>query len=775
MEIKNCLKIFFLSISLFLYSFTSYAVKNDFKPQDSINPYCSGKLLQNSSKIKKLEIKVNKNRRWTTNLLNLHLNFQKEKSKSDHDNWFPNFRISDQFKKKFKGKISLKYDNKINCDFKALIRVTGDMWWHIGWAEGTPITSINIELLEGHVNNITRFKLLLPKSRYGSNEIFTATLLKHLGFLSPRTFFVKAKMNGFTNEYIFQEDLRKEFIENSSYREGPILEGDERFTISLKDSEHLYEKKTNLSKLANKSFAKKSIENSYAALESVKNLNLLYLLNHNANYPEGVQKNINLYLFTNHFFDNQKNIKLLETYDALVYAIDAAHSLSFDDRRFYFDTIDRSFIPIFYDGKSNILENKQILSDQELDNNSSIEAKRGSIEALNKINKINYNKLIEELNNAGMKINETSLKEIILKIKKRLNLIKDSNPIIVEKSNDKSYFSLFNKKETRNKKLVFSDIVKKEFHICNFNAKECETHKLNSVDYSIYLSNALNQDFETFNDQFKVSNDLIFVHSNINYENIPFKFSQYLPNWSSINIENTLIQFNKNIDIKIDESKKIILINQKNKEGLVLFKNGKLTNWLIKFNGHKLSSNKDIKKETSYLTGCLNIYDLTLEKTSFDIENTVCEDAINFINSRGSIESIKVKNSFSDSVDMDFSNLKIKKIDIRNSLNDCLDLSFGKYQIDTLIVKNCGDKGVSVGENSKLDINFLMAEKTKMAVVSKDSSFVTLKEANIKNSDICFAAYRKKQEFSGGKIVIKDYNCDKEKIYKSIDSEINFL
>ena len=60
MEVKNCLKIFFLSISLFLYSFTSYAVKNDFKPQDSINPYCSGKLLQNSSKIKKLEIKVNK-------------------------------------------------------------------------------------------------------------------------------------------------------------------------------------------------------------------------------------------------------------------------------------------------------------------------------------------------------------------------------------------------------------------------------------------------------------------------------------------------------------------------------------------------------------------------------------------------------------------------------------------------------------------------------------------------------------------------------------------
>ena len=90
-------------------------------------------------------------------------------------------------------------------------------------------------------------------------------------------------------------------------------------------------------------------------MESVSNLNKLYLLNHKAVYPENFNKNINLYLFTDYFFRNKNIIEKLETYEALIYAIDAAHSLSFDDRRFYYDSINRSFLPIYYDGKSKIL------------------------------------------------------------------------------------------------------------------------------------------------------------------------------------------------------------------------------------------------------------------------------------------------------------------------------------------------------------------------------------------------------------------------------------
>ena len=157
------------------------------------------------------------------------------------------------------------------------------------------------------------------------------------------------------------------------------------------------------------------------------------------------------------------------------------------------------------------------------------------------------------------------------------------------------------------------------------------------------------------------------------------------------------------------------------------------------------------------------------------MENSNCEDAINFIKTEGNINEIIVNNSVSDGVDMDFSNLQIKNISINNSLNDCLDLSYGDYSIHKLVVNNCGDKGLSVGEKSKLKVDIFNSDKTEMAVASKDSSNVNLNITEIKNTKLCFAAYRKKQEFAGGKIVISSSNCNKDNIYYSKGSQIVFL
>ena len=73
--------------------------------------------------------------------------------------------------------------------------------------------------------------MLLPNSRNSKNEIFVTSLLEEINILSPVTFFINADVNGKKVKYIFQEDLRKEFLESKNLIEGPILEGDERFTI----------------------------------------------------------------------------------------------------------------------------------------------------------------------------------------------------------------------------------------------------------------------------------------------------------------------------------------------------------------------------------------------------------------------------------------------------------------------------------------------------------------------------------------------------------------
>ena len=96
--------------------------------------------------------------------------------------WF-NFRIDQKLKKKFKSTVIIDFDEKVSCKFKAKIRITGDLWYHIDWNNGNPITSLHVELLDGHINSITKFKLFLPKARFGKSEIFVASLVKEIGFL----------------------------------------------------------------------------------------------------------------------------------------------------------------------------------------------------------------------------------------------------------------------------------------------------------------------------------------------------------------------------------------------------------------------------------------------------------------------------------------------------------------------------------------------------------------------------------------------------------------
>ncbi len=769
--------IFFLKILLlfFLFNTNLLAIEKVVKPSDAIIPYCSGNLdTKQELQIEKLEIKVDKNKQWARNLLSLHVYFQDEKAKSKHSNWFENFRIDNKYKKKFKSKTLVKYQGYKPCYFKSLVRVTGDLWWHIGWNRGTPISSLHVELLDGHLNNITKFKLLLPQSRNNENEIFTAVILKNLGFLSPRTSLIKAKVNGFKGNYIFQEDLRKEFLENLSLREGPILEGDERFTIMLKDKEDIAKKKANLSKLINKNYAIKNSFNSYVSLQAVSNLNFLYLNNHNSVLSKNL-KNKKLFLLTETLFKDKKNIEILETYESLIYALDAGHSLSFDDRRFYYNSIERSFVPIYYDGKSQILDTKQRMPESALKKYVSQEAQRGANNAINLILQLDKEFLLKSLTLSGMKISKKNLDDILVKIDKRLQIINSSQPLEVNISKKKAYFAKFNEEDSSNKKLVFSNFDKNEFYICDFKLNDCKTLKNRPLQYRTNLANAISQDFKFLNDLSNPKTKYIFVNDDLDYDHKNFLPTNVNLSWNSINIDNSIIQYNKNINIRVNNQKKEILINQKQRNGIVIIKNGELKNWKINFIGNKnINNSAPFILNPMNLTGCLNIYNVKLVDVSFNIKDTFCEDSINLIKSKGNIILLEIANSASDSIDIDFSNLSIDKIKVKNSINDCLDLSYGNYEIKEITVEECGDKGISVGEKSNVKINDLISKNTNIAVATKDSSTLLLNSSFISKTTLCFAAYRKKQEFSGGKILINKTNCDKKDYYKTKDSRIYF-
>ena len=61
------------------------------------------------------------------------------------------------------------------------------------------------------------------------DEIIQTEILRSLNYISPRTINVNVRINQGETEMIFQEKAGKELLEYNNRREGPILEGDEKF------------------------------------------------------------------------------------------------------------------------------------------------------------------------------------------------------------------------------------------------------------------------------------------------------------------------------------------------------------------------------------------------------------------------------------------------------------------------------------------------------------------------------------------------------------------
>ena len=121
---------------------------------------------------------------------------------------------------------------------------------------------------------------------------------------------------------------------------------------------------------------------------------------------------------------------------------------------------------------------------------------------------------------------------------------------------------------------------------------------------------------------------------------------------------------------------------------------------------------------------------------------------------------------------MDFSNLLIHKLEIEQAQNDCVDFSYGNYIIDELNVKYCGDKGVSIGEKSKVNVNNAQISESNIGVAIKDSSEGIFNNLNSINNKNCLSLYQKKQEFGPSKGVFKKLNCGSQEIYVQEGSEL---
>ena len=182
-------------------------------------------------------------------------------------------------------------------------------------------------------------------------------------------------------------------------------------------------------------------------------------------------------------------------------------------------------------------------------------------------------------------------------------------------------------------------------------------------------------------------------------------------------------------------------------------------------------------KNNWILTGAVTIYegDVSLNHCSFS--DNKCEDAVNIIRSNFNMNNCVVSNTLSDGFDADYCTGVVVNSLFENTGNDCLDFSGSKIEINNCEVRNSGDKGISGGENSFIEIVNCTIRNTEIGIAAKDLSTIDIENISLYNCNYAFAAYRKKPEYGPATINVKSIkkNTSKKLYLLEKDSKLIYL
>ena len=126
------------------------------------------------------------------------------------------------------------------------------------------------------------------------------------------------------------------------------------------------------------------------------------------------------------------------------------------------------------------------------------------------------------------------------------------------------------------------------------------------------------------------------------------------------------------------------------------------------------------------------------------IRSAKCDELMHIVYSRNvNIENLSISRANLDGIDIDISEVNFKNLNISKVGNDCLDLMNSKVKINVTELELCGDKGISVGENSNLEIDRGLISNSSIGIEVKDNSIVEVVEGNFINNKIHVNSYKK--------------------------------
>jgi len=726
------------------------------------------KELRDFNEIQGIELKVDEYRKWTQNVLEAFI--QREPS------------ITPKYKKRFLANVLVQYSFG-KCTHRSKVRLHGDWKDHISFTENGQINqSMDVSLEEGSIANIVKFKLLLPETRNGTNEIVLTKILRLLGMIAPRTSLVPVKINGINSEMLFQEKASKELMEGMSRREGPLFEGDERFLWGMHDfdPEKLLKKNSveevSFAKITNDNWASSSYISALIALNSFSTLQKAYITYERKYEPLSFAIDWELI--------SQNNEQLIEKwamFEMLLFATNSTHGLLPQNRKFYYNSFQSGFEPVYFDGDTLDIGNSLIRRMPRFDEyphlkSEHFEALYKKIQSLDP--KILSSEMQGNLFSLSNQQSEQILKNILFKISRIQEAFhdhRDRNKIKIEDHKDDL---LIQQKLINNIKNTWTDA-----YVINvnalpleetpnlFGASTCNVFNESCKNYALDISEIgrllerkklANQNF---NAPLFISPPPIFLSDKraLSFNNGGIKVEATKGSILSFN-EKTLT-----LTIELFGIDDWVLIKESNLHNITVILKPIINSYKPKLSPSRFNH--------FGLTGCLTFYKSSFENTKVfaNGKNSQCEDVVNIVNSSGSIQDIEIRIASADGLDIDFSNLTIANLKVFDALNDCVDFSQGDYDISAGILQNCGDKGISIGERSMFIAKDIAINESHIGIASKDSSDSSIHSIDITNAQICAEAFQKKQEFFGSKLKITNLKCNVKEMTKDINSTIQIL
>jgi len=154
------------------------------------------------------------------------------------------------------------------------------------------------------------------------------------------------------------------------------------------------------------------------------------------------------------------------------------------------------------------------------------------------------------------------------------------------------------------------------------------------------------------------------------------------------------------------------------------------------------------------LTGAVTFYESPVDIKYCRFLDSKAEDALNIIRSDFEINRSFFSGALFDAFDADFCEGMVTDSFFTGCGNDAVDVSGSVVELRNVSVDGAGDKGLSVGEKSKMMVRNMEIRNAGIAVASKDLSEICGSNFVISNCNTGFALYQKKTEFGPATINI---------------------